>query len=207
VIEQTFTELVDAGVDVRRACGLVGRPRSTHYWRRRPKPAEPAQRESRPRPANALSDAERARIRHYLCSESTMYADPARNRRVARTPQATHPPKVKPELVAYQPAEVYSWDITKLRSPLRGVWYDLYVMLDIFSRYALGWTLAETETAELATEFIDDVIRTHGKPNVVHADRGVSTWVAPRTMWLCRPPRSRSLAERTSTWVRRGRTS
>jgi putative transposase len=69
---------------------------------------------------------------------------------------------------------MHSWDITKLRGPLRGVWYDLYVMLDIFSRYAVGWRVEQTETAELATEFIDDVIRTYGKPQAVHADRGTS---------------------------------
>ena len=197
MINETFAELVDAGVDVRRACTLVGRPRSTHYWRARPKPAGPAQR--RPRPANALSDAERDRVRQllrdpsfvdkapaqvwarllddgvYLCSQSTMYrilraAGESRERRR----QATHPSKVKPELVAHAPGEVYSWDITKLRGPLRGVWYDLYVMLDIFSRYVLGWRVEETETAELATELIDDVIRTYGKPHAVHADRGTS---------------------------------
>ena len=63
---------------------------------------------------------------------------------------------------------------TKLRGPLRGVWYDLYVMLDIFSRYVLGWRVEETETGELAAEFLDDVIRTYGKPTAVHADRGTS---------------------------------
>ena len=97
MIDETFAELVDAGVDVRRACKLVGRPRSTHYWRARPKPAVPAYRRVRPRPANALSDAERDRVRQllrdpafvdkapaqvwahllddgiYLCSQSTMY--------------------------------------------------------------------------------------------------------------------------------------
>ncbi len=76
--------------------------------------------------------------------------------------------------MAHAPGEIYSWDITKLRGPLRGVWYDLYVMLDIFSRYVVGWRVEETETAELATEFIDDVIRTYGKPRAVHADRGTS---------------------------------
>lgn len=198
-MEQTFTELVDAGVDVRRVCKLTGRPRSTHYWRRRPRPAVPAPRRPRPAPANALSGAERDRVLRllhdpafvdkspaqvwaglldegiYLCSESTMYrilraAGQSRERRR----QATHPPKVKPELVAHAPGEVYSWDITKLRGPQRGCWYHLYVMIDIFSRYVVGWMVAETETAELATEFIDDVIRVHGKPNVVHADRGTS---------------------------------
>jgi putative transposase len=199
VIDEAFGELVDAGVDVRRACRLVGRPRSTHYWRRRPTPAVPAQRRPRPRPANALSDAERDRVRQllrdpafvdkapaqvwarllddgiYLCSESTMYRIlRATGESRERRRQATHPSKVKPELVAHAPGEVYSWDITKLRGPLRGVWYDLYVMLDIFSRYVVGWRVERTETAELATEFIDDVIRTYGKPKAVHADRGTS---------------------------------
>jgi putative transposase len=198
-MDQSFAELVDAGVDVRRACKLVGRPRSTHYWRARPKPAVPARQRPRPAPANALSTAERDRVRQllrdpafvdkapaqvwagllddgiYLCSESTMYrilreAGESRERRR----QATHPSKVKPELVAHAPGQVYSWDITKLRGPLRGDWYDLYVMLDIFSRYVVGAMVAQTETAELATEFIDDVIRVHGKPRVVHADRGTS---------------------------------
>jgi putative transposase len=199
VINETFAELVDAGLDVRRACRLVGRPRSTHYWRARPRPAGSAQRRPRPTPANALSEPERDRVLAllrdpafvdkspaqvwarllddgiYLCSQSTMYrilraSGESRERRR----QATHPPKVKPELVARKPGEIFSWDITKLRGPLRGVWYDLYVMIDIFSRYVVGWRVEETETAELATEFIDDVIRTYGKPRAVHADRGTS---------------------------------
>jgi putative transposase len=197
-MDETFAELVDAGVGTRRACRLVGRPRSTHYWRRRSKSA-PAQRAARPRPANALSEPERDRVLAllrdpafvdkapaqvwaglldqgiYLCSQSTMYrllrawGESGERRR-----QATHPSKAKPELLAHGPGQVYSWDITKLRGPWRGVWYDLYVMLDIFSRYVLGWRVEQTETAELATEFIDDVIRTYGKPNAVHADRGTS---------------------------------
>jgi putative transposase len=198
-MDDAFAELVDADVDTRRACKLVGRPRSTHYWRAQPKPAVPTQRASRRAPANALSVPERDRVLAllrdpsfvdkspaqiwaylldhgiYLCSQSTMYrilraAGESRERRR----QATHPAKVKPELVARSPGQIYSWDITKLRGPLRGVWYDLYVMLDIFSRYVVGWRVEETETAELATEFIDDVVRTHGKPRAVHADRGTS---------------------------------
>jgi putative transposase len=199
VTDEAFAELVAQGVDVRRACKLVGRPRSTHYWRRRPRPSVPAQRPARPRPANALSDAERERVRQllrdpafvdkspaqlwarllddgiYLCSQSTMYrllreSGESRERRR----QATHPSKAKPELVAHAPGQIYSWDITKLRGPFRGVWYDLYVMLDIFSRYIVGWRVEQTETGELAAEFLDDVIRTHGKPKAVHADRGTS---------------------------------
>jgi putative transposase len=185
-------------MDVRRACKLVGRPRSTHYWRRKPKTA-PTQRVPRPRPANALDDAERDRILAllrdpafvdkapaqvwaclldqgtYLCSVSTMYRilrEQGESRERRR--QATHPSKAKPELVAHVPGRIYSWDITKLRGPLRGVWYDLYVMLDIFSRYVVGWRVEQTETGELAAEFLDDVIRTYGKPQAVHADRGTS---------------------------------
>jgi putative transposase len=197
-MDETLGELVDAGVDTRRACKLVGRPRSTHYWRRGPKSA-PTQRAPRPRPANALDDEERARILAllrdpafvdkapaqvwarllddgiYLCSVSTMYRILRENGESReRRRQATHPSKAKPELVAHAPGQIFSWDITKLRGPLRGVWYDLYVMIDIFSRYVVGWRVEETETAELAVEFIDDVIRTYGKPRAVHADRGTS---------------------------------
>jgi putative transposase len=196
-MDETFSELIDADVDTRRACTLVGRPRSTHYWRRKPKTA--TVRAPRPRPANALDAEERDRILAllrdpafvdkspaqvwaclldqgaYLCSVSTMYrllreSGESRERRR----QATHPAKVKPELVAHAPGQIYSWDITKLRGPLRGVWYDLYVMIDIFSRYVVGWRVEATETGELAAEFIDDVIRTYGKPQAVHADRGTS---------------------------------
>lgn len=198
-MDAAFAELVDADVDVRRACKLVGRPRSTHYWRARSKPTPSAPRQPRPAPANALSVAERERVLAllrdpsfvdkspaqvwarlldegvYLCSQSTMYRilrehGESRDRRRQRT----HPAKVKPELVAHAPGQIYSWDITKLRGPHRGTWYDLYVMLDIFSRYVVGWRVEATENAELATEFIDDVIRTYGKPKAVHADRGTS---------------------------------
>jgi putative transposase len=158
-----------------------------------------AQRRARPTPANALSDAERDQVRQllcdpafvdkapaqvwarllddgvYLCSESTMYRILRGDRLVReRRRQATHPAKTKPELVAHAPGEVYSWDITKLKGPRRGVYYDLYVMIDIFSRYVVGWMVATTETAELATEFIDNVIATYGPPKAVHADRGTS---------------------------------
>ena len=141
-MEETFAELIDAGVDVRRACKLVGRARSTHYWRARPRPAVPALRRPRPRPANALSDAERDLVRQllrdpafvdkapaqvwaclldqgaYLCSVSTMYRilrehGESRERRH----QATHPAKVKPELVARVPGQIYSWDIERHEAP------------------------------------------------------------------------------------------
>ena len=111
----------------------------------------------------------------YLCSESTMYRVlREKNLSGERRRQATHPAKVKPELVAYAPIEVWSWDITKLRGPQRGVWYHLYVIIDIFSRYVVGWRAEEAEDSDLAAQLIDDAISTYGKPETVHADRGTS---------------------------------
>ena len=82
----------------------------------------------------------------YWCSESSMYriARDAGQSRERRT-QASHPPRVRPELVAYGPSEVWSWDITALKGPQKGQWYKLYVVLDIFSRYVPGWLVAHAE--------------------------------------------------------------
>jgi putative transposase len=79
----------------------------------------------------------------FWCSQSSMYriaraAGQSRERRA----QATHPPRVRPELVAHGPGQVWSWDITALKGPRRAEWYKLYVVLDIFSRYAAGWLVA-----------------------------------------------------------------
>ena len=65
-----------------------------------------------------------------------------------RRRQRTHPARKKPELIATEPNEVWSWDITKLAGPQRGITYQLYVIIDIFSRYVPGWTIAATETGE-----------------------------------------------------------
>ncbi|MDT5026504.1 MAG: putative transposase [Micromonosporaceae bacterium] len=162
MIAEAFGELVEAKVDVRRACTLVGRPRSTHYYRVRPSPAIPAQRAPRPRPVNALSVEERDQVREllldpafvdkapaqlyawlldhdqYLCSESTMYRVlREENLSGERRRQATHPAKVKPELVAHAPVRVWSWDITKLRGASRGEWYQLYAIIDINPGFVL----------------------------------------------------------------------
>jgi putative transposase len=124
----------------------------------------------------------------YLASISTMYrvlrADHAvRERR--RT--ATHPARVRPELVAHGPNRVWSWDITKLRGPAKGIYYDLYVIIDIFSRYVVGWMVAATETAELAEAFIADAVAQAGiEPGVltIHADRGTSMTSKPVAVLL-----------------------
>ena len=79
----------------------------------------------------------------YLCSQSSMHRVlRANNAAGERRSQAKHPPRVVPELLAVRPGQVWSWDITKLRGPERGQYFDLYVILDIFSRYVVGWTVA-----------------------------------------------------------------
>jgi len=114
----------------------------------------------------------------YLGSVSTMYrllraCGEVRERRS----QATHPTRVRPELVARGPNIVWSWDITKLKGPRRGDYYDLYVVLDIFSRYVVAWCVAPTESGELAKELIADAVARHRvAPGTltIHADRGSS---------------------------------
>ena len=114
----------------------------------------------------------------YLGSQSTFYrllraASGTRERRR----QATHPAAVKPELVAYRPNQVYSWDITKLHGPAKWTYYYLYVILDIYSRYAVGWMLATRESAVLAEKLIADTAAKQGISRgqlTLHADRGSS---------------------------------
>jgi putative transposase len=98
-----------------------------------------------------------------------------------RRAQARHGAKTKPELVAYAPNEVWSWDITKLQGPARGVFYHLYVMLDIYSRCAVHWEIHATELGELAEEFMKEAFRVNGGiiPAVIHSDRGTSMTSKP----------------------------
>lgn len=92
-----------------------------------------------------------------------------------RRRQATHPAKVKPELLADGPSQVWTWDITKLRGPTKGLWYHLYVITDIFSRYNPSWLLSATESAHQAEEFIAEAVTRNGAaPHTIHADRGTS---------------------------------
>jgi putative transposase len=187
---------------VKRACDLLGWSRATHYRAQRPVRARPVT--PRPAPPNALTPAECDRVIEelnsrrfvdksagqcwatlldegtYLCSLSTMHRllrrhGPTRERRR----QATHPARARPELLATGPVEVWSWDITKLRGPQRGVYYDLYVILDIFSRYVVGWTVAARESAQIAEELIADAVARHGRPHSLHADRGTSMTSKP----------------------------
>jgi putative transposase len=112
----------------------------------------------------------------YLCSERTMYriladANEVRERRN----QLRHPNYEKPELLATRPNEVWSWDITKLKGPAKWTYFYLYVMLDIFSRYVVGWMVAQRENATLAQRFIRECCDKEGiEPDqlTIHADRG-----------------------------------
>lgn len=118
---------------------------------------------------------------NYRCSMSSMYriaaaAGQSRERRRL----ATHSAKVKPELLADGPSQVWTWDITKLRGPGKGVWYHLYVLIDIYSRYNPAWIVAPGESADLAKDFIDEAIAGNGAvPHTVHADRGTSMTSGP----------------------------
>ena len=184
----------------RAACRAVGRARATHY--RKIKPARVTPRPPRPAPVNKLSHDEvqavLAALRSprfvdqspaqvyftlldegtYLASESSFYRILRANNEVhERRRQASHPPKVRPELVATKPLVVWSWDITKLKGPRRGDYYDCYVVIDIFSRYVVAWCVAPTESGELAKELIADAVLRHNvAPGqlTVHADRGSS---------------------------------
>lgn len=112
----------------------------------------------------------------YYCSVSTMYrilhsSYPVRERR----DQLRHPVYTKPELLATAPNEVWSWDITKLKGPVKWSYFYLYVILDIYSRYVVGWMVATRESAALARQLIDATCRKQEIDRdqlTIHADRG-----------------------------------
>jgi len=121
----------------------------------------------------------------YLCSVSTMYRLLHDHAQVAeRRRQARHPARKAPELVAHEPGDVVSWDITKLAGPAKGVYYNAYVMLDIFSRFIVGCVVHARESAGLAEDFMATVFGVYGIPKVVHADRGSSMTSKPVTALL-----------------------
>jgi putative transposase len=114
----------------------------------------------------------------YLCSERTMYRVLAAPKEVReRRDVLRHPPYAAPELLATRPNELWSWDITKLLGPAKWTYYYLYVILDVFSRYVVGWMVAYRESAVLAERLIAETSRRQGiAPGqlTLHADRGSS---------------------------------
>lgn len=116
----------------------------------------------------------------YLCSVSTLYRLLRREKQVLeRRRQARHPARKVPEMVAYQPGEVFSWDITKLAGPSKGTYFDAYVMIDIYSRYIVGCEVHARESGLLVQAFMKNVFATDQVPLVVHADRGTSMTSKP----------------------------
>jgi putative transposase len=178
------------------ACEALGVARASVYRRRQPAPV-PA---PRPTPARALDPIERQAVLEtlhserfldaapaqvhaalldegtYLCSPRTMYRllDTAGEIKERRD-QVRRPHYAAPELLATRPNEVWSWDITKLLGPAKWTYFYLYVILDIFSRYVVGWMLAPRETAALAERLIAETCAKHTiSPGqlTIHADRG-----------------------------------
>jgi putative transposase len=119
----------------------------------------------------------------YLCSWRTMYRILEANAEVCeRRNQLRHPKYVKPELLATKPNELWSWDITKLLGPAKWTYYYLYDILDVFSRFVVGWMIATRESASLARELIAETCTRQGiQPDqlTVHADRGSSMTSKP----------------------------
>ena len=112
----------------------------------------------------------------YLCSTRTMYRILQQEGESGeRRDHLVHPAYQKPELLATGPNQLWSWDITKLKGPVKWTYYYLYVILDVFSRYVTGWMVATRESAELAEQFIEEAIGKHPVPAgqlTIHADRG-----------------------------------
>jgi putative transposase len=193
-----FTDLRAAEVSVQQSCALTGISRATHYRHATPKGPLHGPWSPRTPPPSALTPSERAAVLdllngpayvdlaipqvwareldegRYWCSMSTMYRIARAAGQVSeRRRQATHPPRVRPELAARGPSEVWSWDITALKGPVKGVWYKCYVVIDIFSRYVTGWLIAAAEDAVVAKDFLADAVRRNGcEPHTIHADRG-----------------------------------
>ena len=124
----------------------------------------------------------------YLCSVRTMYRILEEHAELReRRDQLRHPNYEKPVLLATGPNQVWSWDITKLLGPMKWVYFHLYVILDIFSRYVVGWMLAERESAELAKRLIKETCSKQGivaEQLTLHADRGTSMKSKPLAMLL-----------------------
>ena len=115
---------------------------------------------------------------NYLCSVRTMYRILQKHEEVReRRNQLSHPNYQKPELLANAPNQLWSWDITKLKGPVKWTYYYLYVIIDVFSRYVVGWMVAHRELSPLALKLIEHTCK---KQNIqpgqltIHADRGSS---------------------------------
>jgi len=187
-------------VGISQACRVLGVPRSRVY-RSRAAHSDMEKPVSRPRPhPRALSQTEKIKVRQilnserfqdqapravyarlldegeYLCHWRTMYRilDEYQEVRERRN-QLRHPNYQKPELLATGPNQVWSWDITKLLGPVKWTYFYLYVILDIFSRYVVGWMIAPQESAALARELVQQTCEKQEIQKdelILHSDRG-----------------------------------
>jgi putative transposase len=189
-------------VPLRRALRAIGACPATWYRRQKPRLLRVRPRST---PPLALSAAEREAIivllnserfadatpytafarlldeGTYLASVRTMYRIlAASGQSNERRNQLIHPAHVKPELLATGPNQVWSWDITRLRGSLKWQFFYLYVLIDIFSRYVVGWLVAGAENASLASLLIEETCAKHGVARdaltlhslTLHSDRG-----------------------------------
>lgn len=200
MIEQATVLSSSMGTEL--ACRHLGVPRSSYYRSKRPKPEPARAKQRRPGSARALSEPEQSEVRLllnsdrfcdasprqiwarlldegcYLCHWRTLYRILSEHAEVReRRNQLRHPQYQKPELLATGPNMLWSWDITKLRGPVKWTYYHLYVMLDLFSRYVVGWTLAERESSEIARVLIETSCHRQAIASgdlTIHSDRGPS---------------------------------
>lgn len=184
-------------VGIRSACLALGISHSRYYRKRQPATASPRKKTSPPR---RLPDMERELVRQtlnsprfqdcaprevyaqlldegtYQCHWRTMYRILDENQEVReRRDQLRHPVYHKPELLATAPNQLWSWDITTLLGPVKWSYFYLYVILDVYSRYVVGWMVGLQPAAHLAKELIDETCRRQGiRPGqlTLHADRG-----------------------------------
>lgn len=196
--------------NVSQACAALGVARAGLYRQRRPRGV--GQARSRPTPARALSPVERQSVLdvlheerfadlappqvyaellgegQFLCSIRTMYRileakQEVKERRAIRR----HPPAAKPSLVATAPNQVWTWDISKLAGPAKGIWFNLYVVLDLYSRYVVAWMIAIKALARLARRLLREAFLREGvQPGqlTVHSDRGPQMVAQPVTeLW------------------------
>lgn len=189
------------------ACQAMDFPRSTFYRQTSSPLKKAVKRQTKRRSSRALDDVEREKARallnsdrfqdcspytvytilldegEYLCSISTMYRILREYNEVReRRNQRQLPVYAKPELLATGPNQLWSWDISWLRGPVRGSYYYLYVILDVFSRYVVGWTIANVESAELAEQLIDFACanqRISKQQLTLHSDRGPAMMSIP----------------------------
>ena len=205
MICETVEELTPI-IGTRPACRALGASPATIYRRRRP----PQPRPSRPRraPPRALSEQEREAVLEVLhserfvdCAPEQVYAtllDEGRYLASVRTmyrllaakhggvrerrDQLTHPAYCKPELLAERPNELWSWDVSKLKGPAKWTYFYLYVILDVFSRYVVGWTVQHRENGQLAKALIEQAAEQQQiTPALLtlHADRGAPQRAKP----------------------------